>query len=204
MARDAGPFVNQPLTRKEETRRRILDTASRLFMEKGVDGVGVDEIMREAGLTHGGFYVHFPSKEALIAEACLCALEKATAQWEGIARQLSDDDVFNEMLRDYLAGDLMSGSPACPMAILGPDVARRGEVVQKAYTAKIRHLVDYITGELQSDRAHAILSLAALVGATSLAAQVGGHDRALAEEILKTTRQELLKCRPGKPAAAKD
>src|SRR3712207_414865 len=54
---------------KEETRRRIIDTASRLFREKGVERVGLDEIMREAGLTHGGFYAHFPSKEHLIAEA---------------------------------------------------------------------------------------------------------------------------------------
>lgn len=188
--------MNQPMTRKEETRKRILETASRLFLEKGVDGVGVDEIMREAGLTHGGFYVHFPSKEALIGEACLCALEQATAEWEGIARKLFDDTVFNETLQDYLSGDLVSGSPTCPMAILGPDVARRGEAVQKAYTAKIRHLIDFITEELQSDRQHAILTLAALVGATSLAAQVG-HDRGLAEEILKTTRDELLNCRPG-------
>jgi len=187
--------VNQIVTRKEETRRRILEVASRLFLEKGVDGVGVDEIMREAGLTHGGFYVHFPSKEALIAEACLCALEKTTKDWEGIAGKLEDDAVFEGRLQSYLAGDLVSGSPTCPMAILGPDVARRGEKVQKAYTAKIRHLIDFITREMESDRAHAILTLAALVGATSLAAQVG-NDRPLAEEILKTARQELLKCRP--------
>jgi len=189
--------VNHIVTRKEETRRRILEVASRLFLEKGVDGVGVDEIMREAGLTHGGFYVHFPSKEALIAEACLCALDKTTSDWEGIAGKLEDDAVFDQLLQTYLAGDLVSGSPTCPMAILGPDVARRGERVQTAYTAKIRHLIDFITRELESDRAQAILTFAALVGATSLAAQVG-NDRALAEEILKTTRQELLKCRAAK------
>jgi TetR/AcrR family transcriptional repressor of nem operon len=187
-------LVNQMVTRKEATRRRIVETASRLFLEKGVDGVGVDEIMRESGLTHGGFYVYFPSKEALVAEACLCALDKTTSQWEGLARKLSDEALFDELLKTYLSGDLTSGNPACPMAILGPDVARR-DAVQHAYIAKVRHLIDYITAELHSDRAHAILSLAALVGATSLAAQVGA-DRALAEEILKTTRQELLKCRP--------
>src|SRR3954466_4485554 len=72
--------LNPLVSRKEETRRRIVDTAARLFLEKGVDRVGVDEIMRECGLTHGGFYGYFPSKDVLISEACPAALDETAHQ----------------------------------------------------------------------------------------------------------------------------
>lgn len=194
--------VNQALTRKEETRRRIVETAARLFLEKGMDRVGVDEIMRESGLTHGGFYIYFPSKDALIAEACVAALDETARQWRGLAHDMADDGRWSAFLDDYLSGDLTSASnPACPAAILGADVARRQDKVQTAYVDRLKALIDSIGQEVGSDRAHAILSFAALVGATSLAAQVG-QDKALAAEILNTTREELLKRRP--PGASGD
>lgn len=184
------------ISRKAETRRRIVDTAARLFLEKGVDRVGVDEIMRECGLTHGGFYGYFPSKEALISEACMAALDETVEQWERLARKLGDDAQWQRFLKTYLAGDLTSeNNPACPAAILGADVARRQDTIQAGYVARLNALIDKIAKESGSDRRHAILSFAALVGATSLAAQVG-QDKALAAEILATTRDELLKCRP--------
>ena len=94
--------LNPLVSRKEETRRRIVDTAARLFLEKGVDRVGVDEIMRECGLTHGGFYVYFPSKEALISEACIAALDEAADQWEDLAHSVADDRpmAFHATLRN--------------------------------------------------------------------------------------------------------
>lgn len=187
------------LARKEETRRRIIDTAARLFLEKGVDRVGVDEIMRECGLTHGGFYGYFPSKDALISEACTAALEETAGQWEALARKLGDDAAWESFLTTYLAGDLTSANnPACPAAILGADVARRPDAIQASYLGLIRQLVDKIAAESGADRGHAILTVTALVGATSLAAQVG-QDKALAREILDSTRNELLKCRPPTP-----
>lgn len=182
-------------TRKEETRQRIVETASRLFQEKGVDGVGVDEIMRESGLTHGGFYAHFANKEALVAEACMCALSKASKQWEGLAQLLADDKRFDQFMDEYLAGDPRTAAPACPVAMLGPDVARRGEAVQTAYTDGVKRLIDVIGRELGSDRDHAIMAFAAMVGAVNLAASVG-DDKALASEIFSATRRELLRCGP--------
>jgi TetR/AcrR family transcriptional repressor of nem operon len=187
--------VNSLVSRKEETRRRIVETAARLFLEKGVDRVGVDEIMRECGLTHGGFYGHFASKDALISEACTAALQQTGEQWEGLARKLGDDALWKSFLTNYLAGDLTSAeNPACPAAILGADVARRQDTIEAEYFALIRSLIGKIADQAGSDRGHAILTIAALVGATSLAAQVS-QDKALAEEILDTTRDELLKCR---------
>lgn len=193
--------MNPLLTRKEETRRRIVDTAARLFMEKGVDRVGVDEIMRECGLTHGGFYVYFANKEALITEACTAALEETAHQWEDLAHKLADDELWANFLDTYMAGDLTSANnPACPAAILGADIARRQDVVQNTYVAQLKQLIGSIAQEAGSDRGHAILSFAALVGATSLAASVG-QDKAFAAEILTTTRNELLKCRPQRSSA---
>lgn len=187
--------MNVLVNRKEETRRRIVDTAARLFMEKGVDRVGVDEIMRECGLTHGGFYGHFQSKDALISEACTAALQQTGAQWESLAKKLGDDRLWKSFLTNYLSGTLTSlENPACPAAILGADVARRQDTIQAEYLSIVRGLIDKIAEDAGSDRGHAIMTIAALVGATSLAAQVS-NDKALAKELLNTTRDELLKCR---------
>jgi hypothetical protein len=122
-------------------------------------------------------------------------------QWEALARKLGDDRAWGEFLRNYLAGELTSAkNPACPAAILGADVARRQDTIQADYLAEVRAFIDRTAAECGGDRRHAILSIAALVGATSLAAQVG-QDKPLAREILAATRDELLKCRP---AAARE
>lgn len=185
--------MNLAVSRKDETRRRIVETAARLFMEKGVDRVGVDEIMRECGLTHGGFYSYFPSKEALFSEACVQALGQTARQWEDLLHKVADDGAWAGFVETYLAGDLTSeNNPVCPAAILGADVARRPGAVQDAYVAQLRALIDRIAGMADGDRSFAILVFAALVGATSLAAQVG-QDKELAAEILNGTREELKK-----------
>ena len=189
------------VSRKEETRRRIVDTAARLFLEKGVDRVGVDEIMRECGLTHGGFYGYFPSKDVLISEACTAALDETAHQWESLARNLADDAVWDSFLSTYLAGDMAcANNPACPAAILGADVARRQDTIQAGYVARLKALINTIAEEAGSDRPTAIVTFVALVGATSLAAQVG-KDKELAAELLNTTRDVLLSCRAEKNAA---
>jgi TetR/AcrR family transcriptional repressor of nem operon len=182
-------------TRKEETRRRILDTAIRLFQERGVDGVGVDEIMRESGLTHGGFYVHFENKEALVYEACISAIDAKLEDLYKFITSLGDDKAFEAYARRFLKGDPRTDSPTCPMAMLGPEVARR-EPLQKAYAQRIRRLVARIANALDCAREDAILSLSALVGATVLAAQ-SNTDAALAKEIVKSVRSSLLQCRAG-------
>ena len=73
-----------------ENRQRILDVAARLFREKGLEGIGVDGIMREAGLTHGGFYGHFDSKADLAEQACAIALGRSAERWEALTRSRPD------------------------------------------------------------------------------------------------------------------
>jgi TetR/AcrR family transcriptional regulator, transcriptional repressor for nem operon len=180
------------VSRKEETRDRILETASRLFQEKGVDGVGVDEVMRESGLTHGGFYAHFASKEDLVERACIRAIDAKLDELYEFMTALDDDEAFEKYARGFLKGDPRVDSPACPMAMLGPEIARRGHI-QKAYAQRVRKLIARVSREMESSREDAILILAALVGGTVLAAQTNS-DAALARQIMNAVRGGLLSC----------
>jgi len=84
-----------------EHRQRILEAAGRLFREKGFDGIGVDGIMQEAGLTHGGFYGHFGSKADLAAQACAAALGRTADMWEAMATGHSEDGLA-EIVQSFL------------------------------------------------------------------------------------------------------
>lgn len=172
---------------REETRARIVETASRLFQEKGVDRVGVDEIMRECGLTHGGFYVHFRNKEQLIAEACALAVDERADEWKERLRGLPPEEAFAAFLDDYME---CAGSGDCPFASLGADVARHGKAVRQAYTQKVEELIEFMTDELSCGREEAVLALVAVSGAISVAN--ASSDPKFSKEILETTRRNLV------------
>src|SRR5258707_9367858 len=106
-----------------ENRERIVDTASRLFREKGFEGVGVDAIMNGAGLTHGGFYGHFRSKDDLAAEAMTRALERSVEKQRRYTK-------LNDLVSDYLSGQHCANrARGCALAALAADIAREGEGV---------------------------------------------------------------------------
>lgn len=180
--------MNYVQARKEETRRRIVETASRLFQERGLDGVGVDEIMREAGLTHGGFYGHFRNKEQLVAEACAMAVQNRS---ELIREQLcgmEPKQAFESFIDQHLS---RVEGPDCPFSVLGGDVAKRSDEVREAYTQKIRALIDYMTTELGCGREEAILTFAAVVGAMTVGR--ASADPAFSHELTDTVRGQLLR-----------
>ena len=173
-----------------ENRARIVETASRLFREKGFDGVGLDAIMKESGLTHGGFYGHFASKEDLAAEAVMRALER------GAERQ-SRFTELGGLVAGYLSerhrDDLGNG---CALAALGGDMARRSDSVRRGPTAHVRLQLDRLTqlitgGTAASRRKRAIATLAGLVGALTLARAVDDPD--LSNEILAAAREAFGK-----------
>lgn len=172
---------------REETRARIVETASRLFQEKGVDRVGVDEIMRECGLTHGGFYVHFRNKEQLIAEACALAVDERADEWKEKLCGLPPEEAFAAFLDGYME---CAGSGDCPFASLGADVARHGKAVRQAYTEKVEDLISFMTDELSCGREEAILAIVAVSGALSVAN--ASSDPKFSKEILETTRRNLV------------
>jgi TetR/AcrR family transcriptional repressor of nem operon len=173
-------------------RARIVATASRLFREKGFDGVGLDAIMKEAGLTHGGFYGHFSSKEDLAAEAVARALEQSAGLQ---SRYTNVADFVSDYLSESHFADRANG---CVLAALGGDVARRGEGVRFGVTSYVRTALERLAGLCRGTaaarRRRAITTLAGVVGAMTLARAV--EDPVLSDEILSTARQVFGSTRP--------
>lgn len=176
-----------------ENRERIVDTASRLFRENGFDGVGVDAIMNGAGLTHGGFYGHFGSKDALAAEAVARALERSV---EKQSRYTNLTDLVFEYLSERHCADRADG---CAIAALGDEMARQRDGVRRELTRHVRGQLDRFTRLLRNDpaarrRKRAIATLAGMIGALTLARAV--DDPALSREILAVMRNALREARP--------
>src|SRR6185369_8829333 len=122
-----------PNSRKEETHERILDVAARAIRRHGYAGVGVADVMKEAGLTHGGFYAHFDSRDALIVEALERAgRESAEAIGRAAAkRTASGASAFRALVESYLADRLLASMDAgCPVAALGSDMPRQSPAVR--------------------------------------------------------------------------
>lgn len=170
-----------------DNRQRILEVAARLFREKGFEGVGVDGIMEEAGLTHGGFYGHFASKADLAEQACAAAVGRSTDKWEALADG-SPDTGLGQIVRSYLStrhrDDPGSG---CVMAALGGEVARRSGAVRTNVTEGVRAQLGILegvagAGSKAERREKAIATLSGLVGAMVLARLV--DESALSGEIL--------------------
>jgi TetR/AcrR family transcriptional repressor of nem operon len=180
---------------------RILKEASRLFRERGFDGVGVAEIMKTAELTHGAFYAHFASKDALVAEAGVAAL--------GEIKRLVALAGETEFPREFFIGRYLSeehrDDPAsgCALAAFGSDMARQPETVRDAFTKEFGHWVDTLAAGLDwpegADPRKASLQLiSTLVGAMVLARAMS--DRRLSREILSAAHEQL---RDGKARGAK-
>jgi TetR/AcrR family transcriptional repressor of nem operon len=168
-----------------ENRELIVDTASRLFREKGFDGVGVDAIMNGAGLTHGGFYGHFGSKDDLVTEAVTRALERSA---EKQSRYVNLTDLVLEYLSEAHCADRANG---CAVAALGADIARQNHGVRRGLTEHVRGQLDRLTrllknGPAAGRRKRAIAALGGMVGALTLARAV--DDPALSKEILAVAR----------------
>jgi TetR/AcrR family transcriptional regulator, transcriptional repressor for nem operon len=183
-----------------ENRERILGVAAKLFREKGFDGIGLADIMKAAGLTHGGFYRHFASKDDLEAQATGVALATTTADWsrlvEGAAAQ-----PLAEFVGQYLSSQHRDDpGNGCALAALGADVARQDERVRSAFTAGLEPflelLSDIIPGRSRAVRRRkAIATTAAMVGALILARAV--DDPALSDEILAATSLDLSEASDG-------
>ncbi len=168
-----------------ENHEKIVEAASLLFRQQGFDGVSVDTIMQQAGLTHGGFYGHFKSKEDLAAQAVARALEHAT---ERQSRYTNIAELVTEYLSQRHCNDPARG---CAIAALGGDIARQGQSVRRGLTAHVRAQFDRFAQLLKGDtpakrRKRAIATLAGIVGALTLARAV--DDPALSKEILAAAR----------------
>jgi TetR/AcrR family transcriptional regulator, transcriptional repressor for nem operon len=176
--------------RRAETRQRILDAAARLFRRHGVDGIGVDAVMREAGLTHGGFYLHFPSKEALAAEVSRSLLEDAARRWERIVASTDRGEALSEIVSGYLNSERVAAGSTCVLTTLCTDVARR-PAVREGLGAPLRSMLQSLEKCLGDAEPQASLkALSQLVGAVVLARIA--DDPALAKAFLDAAYATLL------------
>jgi TetR/AcrR family transcriptional repressor of nem operon len=170
-----------------ENHERILDAATKLFRERGIDGIGVSDLMKAAGLTHGGFYGHFKSKEDLVAQACKRAVARMRQNWINIVDQATGDPL-EALAATYLTPKHRDGAGrGCPMAALGPEVARQGPSVRRAMTDELRPFLEYLSGIVQGSssnlrRQKALATYASLVGALVVSRVVDDPD--LSDEVL--------------------
>jgi TetR/AcrR family transcriptional regulator, transcriptional repressor for nem operon len=168
-------------------RERILDVASELFRERGFDGIGVADLMKHAGLTHGGFYGHFSSKEDLMAQACDRALAESVARWANFCAH-PDGKPLSAIAKSYLSARNRDDPGAgCAVAALGADASRHGVKVRRSITEGVRSLVEILARTVPgksrvAKRKVALTTFASMVGALVLARAV--DDPELSEEIL--------------------
>ena len=180
-----------------ENRERILNAAAQLFREKGFDGIGVADLMKSAGLTHGGFYGHFASKDELMAQASARALHRLQTAWAAIARDAVDkgQDPLAAIEAAYLSPRHRDApGQGCLLAALGGDAARQGPAVRHAVTegvrAQLEGLATLVPGRTKAaKRQRALADYANLVGAMVLARAV--DDEELSNEILNATAASL-------------
>jgi len=179
---------------KTRTHKRIVSIASKRFREKGLTGFGIAELMKEAGLTVGGFYKHFDSRDDLVAEAVNSAfgvwqrrVDAAASGGPSVSLAKLIDDYLSEAHRD-------NPGSGCAFSALAPEIARSDKRTRSITSEQVRNDIQLIAGLLpdkvkRAARSRAIVTFSALVGAMSLARAVS--DEALSREILETVGEDL-------------
>ena len=180
-------------SRKEDTHERIVDAAAGAIRRHGYSGVGVADVMKEAGLTHGGFYAHFDSRDALLVEA----LERAGHQSLAVTRSArlragKGVSAFRSFVETYLADEhLASLEAGCPVAALGCDMPRQSRIVREASAVAVQRLIAAVRSTLPgAPRATASVVAATLVGSLQLARALG--DNAEGRALLSAARRSLI------------
>ncbi|MGF6770928.1 TetR/AcrR family transcriptional repressor of nem operon [Paraburkholderia sp. GAS199] len=178
-----------------ETRRRIVDVAAREFRANGIHAMGLNDLMAHSGLTRGGFYRHFDSKEHLVAEACTAGIAGMIGQLEDAAREADETEGFRSIVDRYVgAGHRDNISGGCPLAAMGSELARGDENTRAAASQGIDDLVDMLAKRLVREhpdtaRADATFALAAMVGAVTLSRIVAQPEASVA--LLECVKEHL-------------
>lgn len=184
-----------PARSKEATHERIVETAARAIRRSGYDGTSVADIMKEAGLTHGGFYAHFPSREAMLAEAADRAGAEAVATSTRIAASAPPEQGLQSLLRAYLSKEHCNSPEAgCPVAALGSEMPRQAPEVRRAATRRIKEMIDVVARQSPDwgqpgAHEHALVTTATMVGALVMARAV--DDLKLSDALLKAALKHL-------------
>ncbi|WP_439374993.1 TetR/AcrR family transcriptional regulator [Bradyrhizobium sp. PMVTL-01] len=191
---------------KQETHDRIVKKASVRLREKGAHGIGVADLMKEAGLTHGGFYAHFDSREALVIEAFAYAMDRSMEHWRKITGEASPEKRLALIAEAYLSA-LHRDNPGhgCSIPALGAEIARESPKTRKAFAGKLDEMIEMMTDYVPNQprkaaRKQAIATLATMAG-TMLLARIAGSSE-LSDEVLKAGRDSALESAKREPKAA--
>ena len=188
---------------KLETRARIVKKASMRLREKGAHGIGVADLMKDAGLTHGGFYAHFDSREALVIEAFSHAMDRSTEHWRKLAEQTPPEKRLAAIVDSYLT-PVHRDDPGhgCAVPTLGAEIARESSKTRKAFAAKLEQMIDMMADQIldvprKAARKQAMAALATMMGTLVLSRIAGTGESS--DEILAAGRDAVL----GRAAAAR-
>lgn len=163
---------------KDATHERIVAVAARAIRRSGYDGTGVADIMKEAGLTHGAFYAHFTSREAMLAEAARRACAESAAAAADLVARVPPDMALASMLGAYLSREhLEHAEIGCPLAALGSETSRQAAEVRRVATRHIKEVIDLVARQSPdwgqaSAHERALVTVATMVGALMLARTV--------------------------------
>jgi len=192
---ESKPSKRAAASRKEATHERIVEVASRAIRRSGYDGTGVADIMKEAGLTHGGFYAHFESRDALLAEAGDRAGAESVALAARVAAAAPPGQALQAMMQAYLSprhiGAIETG---CPVSALGSEMPRQAPEVRRAATIHIKEMIDLFARQMPDwgqPQAHerAMALVCSLIGTTMVARAV--DDPKLSAALCAATLNQL-------------
>jgi TetR/AcrR family transcriptional regulator, transcriptional repressor for nem operon len=192
---------------KLETHARIIKRASVRLREKGAHGIGVADLMKDAGLTHGGFYAHFDSREALVIEAFAYAMDRSTARWRQIVEQMPPDERLPAIVNSYLTKDHRDDpGHGCAVPSLGAEIARESPKTRKAFLAKLEQMMDMLAEQIPDiprklARKQAMATVAIMMGTMVLARIAGSGE--FSDEILAAGRNAALERGSGPKRHAK-
>jgi len=181
---------------KLETHARIIKRASVRLRERGAHGIGVADLMKDAGLTHGGFYAHFDSREALVIEAFAYAMDRSNAQWRQLVEQTAPDKRLAAIVNSYL-NKVHRDDPGrgCAIPSLGAEIARESPKTRKAFSAKLEQMMNTLAEQMPGvvpklARKRAMAAVATMMG-TLVLARIAGNGE-LSDEILAAGRDAVL------------
>jgi TetR/AcrR family transcriptional repressor of nem operon len=181
---------------KQETHDRIVRKASVRLREKGAHGIGVADLMKEAGLTHGGFYAHFDSREALVIEAFGYAMDRSMEHWRKLTGEVAPDKRLALIAESYLS-TVHRDNPGhgCSIPALGAEIARESVRTRRAFAGKLDEMIEMMADFIpevprKAARKQAIATLATMAG-TLLLARIAGSGE-LSDELLKAGKDSAL------------
>jgi TetR/AcrR family transcriptional repressor of nem operon len=181
------------------TRQRIIKAAAAAFRKNGIAGTGLSDLMAAAGLTHGGFYRHFDSKDQIVAEASIAAVESLIEQLAAAASRKSPQRGLKAVVETYLsAAHRDDPSNGCPIAALGSEIARGDERTRAAATQALLKFIKVIAsqfGKTPPDvaRRRALVAAATMIGALTMSRIV--MDSELSADILREAEKQLVNLR---------